>query len=207
MMRTRHVVFGFKMTAVVTILLQEIFHLLSTVKSSYLMWIKFVMHIINDEESMHKVICRVQIKVSCRGSGYAPPSSCRVEDLLVIYFFTLIFFQQNQFFLSQFIFICVIWVNCPTFRQHRGKVTGLCFSLSGDQLYSSCSLGSLALYDASSDSYTLVRLLSNTVVRGEKRGPDMLRVSPDGRHLAFIGPSEFTVTVVDCRSLDEVCVS
>ena len=90
------------------------------------------------------------------------------------------------------------------FRQHRGKVTGIAFSLNGDYLYSAGSLGSIALYDASDHSYHLLRLLGNTVGRGEHHGPASLTVSPDGRFVAFVGPSEFTVSVVDGRSLDEV---
>ncbi|XP_053384270.1 WD repeat-containing protein 90-like isoform X2 [Mercenaria mercenaria] len=88
-------------------------------------------------------------------------------------------------------------------KQHRGKVTGLSFNPNGDYLYSSCSLGSLAMYDASSDGYPLLRLLGNTVARGERYCPDALAVSPDGRRVAFIGPSEYTVTIVDSKSLDE----
>lgn len=60
------------------------------------------------------------------------------------------------------------------------------------------------MYDASSDNYPLLRLLGNTTAKGEKYCPDALAVSPDGRRVAFIGPSEYTVTVVDSKSLDEV---
>ncbi|XP_056017616.1 WD repeat-containing protein 90-like isoform X2 [Ostrea edulis] len=89
-------------------------------------------------------------------------------------------------------------------KQHRGKIIGLAFSPVGDYLYSACSLGSLSLYDAESDRYTLLRLLANTVVRSERLGPEAIAVSPDGRRVAFIGPSEFTVCVVDAKSLSEV---
>lgn len=89
-------------------------------------------------------------------------------------------------------------------RQHRSKIIGLAFSPVGDYLYSACSLGSLSLYDAESDRYTLLRLLANTVVRTDRLGPEAIAVSPDGRRVAFIGPSEFTVCVVDAKSLSEV---
>lgn len=89
-------------------------------------------------------------------------------------------------------------------KQHRGKIIGLAFSPVGDYLYSACSLGSLSLYDAESDRYTLLRLLANTVVRTDRLGPEAIAVSPDGRRVAFIGPSEFTVCVVDAKSLSEV---
>ncbi|KAJ8318923.1 hypothetical protein KUTeg_004014 [Tegillarca granosa] len=87
---------------------------------------------------------------------------------------------------------------------HRGKITGLAFSPTGDFLYSCCSMGSLSHYDTTSEKYELLRLLGNTVARGSRHGPDVLAVSPDGRRMAFIGPSEFLVTVVDAKSLDEV---
>ena len=39
---------------------------------------------------------------------------------------------------------------------------------------------------------------------GEKYGPDALTISPHGHYLAFIGPQNFTVTVVSTKTLDEV---
>lgn len=90
------------------------------------------------------------------------------------------------------------------FRQHRGKVIGLAFSPNGDFMYSVGSLGSIALYDSSDNSYELIRLLGNTVARGEKFGPDAVAVSPGGQYIAFIGPTEYTISVASARSLDEV---
>ena len=83
-------------------------------------------------------------------------------------------------------------------------MTGLAFNPVGDYLYSACSMGTLALYDASVENYPLMRLLGNVVSRGERFCPDALAVSPDGRRVVFIGPTEYTVTVVDAKSLDEV---
>ena len=45
------------------------------------------------------------------------------------------------------------------------------------------------------------------VAKGDRYGPDALAMSGEGKHVAFVGPSEFTVTVVDARSLDEVCMN
>lgn len=42
------------------------------------------------------------------------------------------------------------------------------------------------------------------VARGTDRGPDALAVSSDSKRLAFVGPTEYTVTVADAHSLDEV---
>lgn len=42
------------------------------------------------------------------------------------------------------------------------------------------------------------------VARGTERAPDTLTVSSDSRCLAFVGPSEYIVTIAEARSLDEV---
>ncbi|XP_072042911.1 WD repeat-containing protein 90-like [Amphiura filiformis] len=89
-------------------------------------------------------------------------------------------------------------------RQHRGKITGLIYTPNSNYLISCCSLGSLALYDASQESYPVARLLGNMVAKGDRYGPDALAMSEEGKHVAFVGPSEFTVTFVDARSLDEI---
>jgi len=65
-------------------------------------------------------------------------------------------------------------------------------------------LGALALYSANSNDYELVRMLLDMTPRGKDMGPNALSISVDGRKLAFIGPTEYTVCVVDARSLDEV---
>ena len=50
----------------------------------------------------------------------------------------------------------------------------------------------------------MVRVMGNTVAKGEGRGPKALALSEDGSRLAFIGPMEFTVTVLDAHTMDEV---
>ena len=60
------------------------------------------------------------------------------------------------------------------------------------------------MYDAADEGFQLIRMLPNTVVMGGKFGPHVLSVSEDSLRLAFIGPSEYTVTVANARSLDEV---
>ncbi|KAJ8284168.1 hypothetical protein COCON_G00030180 [Conger conger] len=89
-------------------------------------------------------------------------------------------------------------------KQHRGEVIGLAFSPDGEFMYSAGSLGSLVLYNASLDDYHILRALGNVVARGVERSPDALAVSSDSRCLAFVGPSEHIVTVMDARSLDEL---
>ncbi|XP_033117799.1 WD repeat-containing protein 90-like isoform X4 [Anneissia japonica] len=89
-------------------------------------------------------------------------------------------------------------------REHRGKVTGLAFPPNAQYLYSCCSMGSIALYDASHEGYQVMRLLGNAVAKGNQYAPDMLSVSGDSKYVAYVGPSEFTVTVADGKSLDEM---
>ncbi|XP_030626042.1 WD repeat-containing protein 90 [Chanos chanos] len=89
-------------------------------------------------------------------------------------------------------------------RQHTGSVTGLVFSPDGERLYSACSHGYLVLYDSSHPEYQISQVLGNVVARGTERGPDAMAISSDGDRLAFVGPSEFTVTVMAARSLEEL---
>ncbi|KAM4623838.1 WD repeat-containing protein 90 [Polymixia lowei] len=89
-------------------------------------------------------------------------------------------------------------------KQHRGEVVGLAFSPDGEFMYSAGSLGSLVLYNSSEDDHHVVRVLGNVVARGTERAPDALTVSSDSRCLAFIGPSEYIVTITDACSLDEL---
>nr|XP_046233487.1 WD repeat-containing protein 90 isoform X2 [Scatophagus argus] len=89
-------------------------------------------------------------------------------------------------------------------KQHRGEVVGLAFSPDGEYMYSADSQGSLALYNTSEEDYNVIRAVCNVVARGIERAPDALTVSSDSRCLAFVGPSEYVVTIADSRSLDEL---
>ncbi|XP_029954629.1 WD repeat-containing protein 90 [Salarias fasciatus] len=89
-------------------------------------------------------------------------------------------------------------------QQLRGEVVGLTFSPDEQFMYSADSQGSLALYNSSEDNYSVVRIVGNAVARGTEQAPDALAVSSDSRWLAFVGPSEYTVTIADARSLDEL---
>uniref|UniRef100_A0A3B4ZWV6 WD repeat domain 90 n=1 Tax=Stegastes partitus TaxID=144197 RepID=A0A3B4ZWV6_9TELE len=88
-------------------------------------------------------------------------------------------------------------------HQHRGEVVGLAFSADGEFMYSADSQGSLALYNSSEEDHNVIKV-ANVVARGTERAPDALSVSSDSRCLAFVGPSEYIVTIADARSLDEV---
>ncbi|XP_020567837.1 WD repeat-containing protein 90 isoform X2 [Oryzias latipes] len=89
-------------------------------------------------------------------------------------------------------------------RQHRGEVIGLAFSPDGDFMHSADAQGSLALYDASEEDHSVIRVACNVVARGTERAPDALTVSGDSRFLAFVGPSQNIVTIADAQSLDEL---
>ncbi|CAJ1080870.1 WD repeat-containing protein 90 isoform X1 [Xyrichtys novacula] len=89
-------------------------------------------------------------------------------------------------------------------KQHRGEVVGLAFSPDGEFMYSADSQGSLALYNASEEQHDVIKVVCNVVARGTERTPDALTVSSDSRCLAFVGPSDYVITIADSRSLDEL---
>ena len=116
------------------------------------------------------------------------------------------YFRTHSFYLSLSLLTCR-YTLC-IYRVHTGSVTGLLFAPSGDNLYSSSSNGSLALYDTHSGDddggCRVVRVMGNTVAKGERYGPRALTLNEDGSRLAFIGPMEFTVTVLDAHTMEEV---
>ena len=89
-------------------------------------------------------------------------------------------------------------------REHKGLITGLAFSPNGEHMYSAGSHGILVLYEGSTEDFSVQRMLVNTVARGDHFAPDVLAVTDDSQRLAIIGPSEYVVTVMDTRTLDEV---
>ncbi|KAM6424013.1 WD repeat-containing protein 90 isoform 1-T1 [Liasis olivaceus] len=89
-------------------------------------------------------------------------------------------------------------------KQHRGLITGLTFSPDGNFMYSSCTHGTLSLYNCAIQKSHTVRVLANVVSQDADHGPDALCVSCDGRLLAFVGPSKYIVTLMDAHTLDEL---
>ncbi|XP_033696463.1 WD repeat-containing protein 90 isoform X5 [Tursiops truncatus] len=89
-------------------------------------------------------------------------------------------------------------------RCHRGAITGLAASPDGSLLFSSCSRGSLAQYHSSAPQCRILRVTANVVCQEACPSPSALVVSGDSHLLAFVGPSKYTVTVMDTASLDEL---
>eukprot|EP00069_Balaena_mysticetus_P016010 bmy_01881T0 len=89
-------------------------------------------------------------------------------------------------------------------RCHRGAITGLAASPDGSLLFSSCSRGSLAQYHSGAPRCRILRVAANVVCQEACPSPSALVVSGDSRLLAFVGPSKYTVTVMDTTSLDEL---
>uniref|UniRef100_A0A3Q2Y4U8 WD repeat-containing protein 90 n=1 Tax=Hippocampus comes TaxID=109280 RepID=A0A3Q2Y4U8_HIPCM len=83
-------------------------------------------------------------------------------------------------------------------NHHRGEVVGLVFSPDGDCMYSAASEGSLALYNSCDNDSHVIRVVCTG------RAPDALTVSSNSRCLAFVGPSEYTITIADALSLEEL---
>lgn len=91
---------------------------------------------------------------------------------------------------------------CP--RHHHDCVTGLAFTSDGSHLLSSGADSLLVLYDSSQQSFPVIRALANTVARMKELSPCAIALNRRGTRAAFVGPSEFAVTVVDAHTLDEV---
>ncbi|XP_066869044.1 WD repeat-containing protein 90 isoform X9 [Kogia breviceps] len=89
-------------------------------------------------------------------------------------------------------------------RCHRGAITSLAASPNGSFLFSSCSRGSLAQYHSGVPRCRILRVAANVVCQEACPSPSALVVSGDSRLLAFVGPSKYTVTVMDTTSLDEL---
>uniref|UniRef100_A0A8C4VBJ2 WD repeat-containing protein 90 n=1 Tax=Falco tinnunculus TaxID=100819 RepID=A0A8C4VBJ2_FALTI len=89
-------------------------------------------------------------------------------------------------------------------KQHRTVITGLTFSPDGNFMFSSCLQGTLALYSCMAQKSRVLRVLGNVVARDTGSIPDALVVSGDSRLLAFVGPSQYVVTVMEACSLDEL---
>jgi WD40 repeat protein len=89
-------------------------------------------------------------------------------------------------------------------RHHSDYVTGLAFTSDGSYLLSSAVDSLLVLYDSSQQSCPIIRALANTVARLKELSPRAIALNRRGTRAAFVGPSEFAVTVVEAHTLNEV---
>ncbi|XP_069425535.1 WD repeat-containing protein 90 isoform X10 [Ovis canadensis] len=89
-------------------------------------------------------------------------------------------------------------------RCHRGAITGLAASPDGRFLFSACSRGALAQYHSGAPRCPVLRVAANVVCQEACPSSSILAVSEDSCLLAFVGPSKYTVSIVDTASLDEL---
>ncbi|KAM5198229.1 WD repeat-containing protein 90 isoform 1-T1 [Hipposideros larvatus] len=89
-------------------------------------------------------------------------------------------------------------------RCHQGAITGLVASPNGSLLFSTCSQGALAQYDCTATHCRVLHVTANVVCQDARPSPNALAVSGDSRLLAFVGPSKYTVTIMDAASLDDL---
>ncbi|CAF0756991.1 unnamed protein product [Adineta ricciae] len=84
---------------------------------------------------------------------------------------------------------------------HTTSITGLLYAHNGSRLISSDDEGNLCLLDAN-DNYKLQRTMAKALFPLPK-GTATLSISTDGKHTAYVGPTEFVVTVVETNNLNQ----
>ncbi|XP_039740696.1 WD repeat-containing protein 90 isoform X1 [Pteropus medius] len=89
-------------------------------------------------------------------------------------------------------------------RCHRGAITGLVASPDGSLLFSTCSQGTLSQYHCVTTCSRVLHVAANVVCQDTCLSPNALTVSGDSHLLAFVGPSKYTVTIMDASSLDNL---
>ncbi|XP_053132997.1 WD repeat-containing protein 90-like isoform X1 [Hemicordylus capensis] len=149
---------------------------------------------------------------NCQGASYAPSLPAQLYEFTASDEMprTVAFHPSQQIFACGFDTGVVRTISLAAsklleeHKQHHDSITGLIFSPDGNFMYSCCARGTLALYNCAVQKSHIVRVLANVVVQDADHGPDALSISADGHLLAFVGPSEYIVTLMDARSLDEV---
>ncbi|CAF0722865.1 unnamed protein product [Didymodactylos carnosus] len=92
-------------------------------------------------------------------------------------------------------------------NHHTSCITGLLYSHNASKLLTSDSDGNLCLSHVN-DGYKLQRTIARAlpVINNESLSSlhgNCLTISPDGKHTAYIGPTEFVVTVVETNNLSQ----
>ena len=80
-------------------------------------------------------------------------------------------------------------------------VTSTTFLPNGEYLYVSDALGTLVVYPANKTSLLQMKSIKHIVAKGGHRGPAAIQASRDSRLLAFVGPTEHCVTVLESSTL------
>ncbi|XP_075250219.1 WD repeat-containing protein 90-like [Convolutriloba macropyga] len=83
----------------------------------------------------------------------------------------------------------------------RGVITGLVIRPCGKQVIASCSLGILGSLCVD-PTFAVLRILPSMLPK--KLMKRTLNLSPDGQRCIFIGPSEYVVSVIDSKTLNEL---
>ena len=84
----------------------------------------------------------------------------------------------------------------------KGQVTGLVVRHCGRQFLASCSLGILGSF-AIDPKFAIQRLLPSSLPKGKIK-KQTLSLSKDGLRCVYIGPSEYIVSVIDSKTLDDL---
>ncbi|CAF1001384.1 unnamed protein product [Adineta steineri] len=87
-------------------------------------------------------------------------------------------------------------------KHHNISITGLLYSHNGLYLISCDEEGDLCLSDVT-DNYRLLKSIGKAVVIS-KQGPMPLSLSPDGKYIVYIGPTEFIVTIIETNTLNQI---
>ena len=90
------------------------------------------------------------------------------------------------------------------YNQLTSQAVSVMFSPNAEYFVCSDNSGSLALLSATNDQFDVIRVLPNVSVRDVSPNTTVVAFDDTGQRLALIGPSEFLITVMDGRSLDEV---
>ncbi|CAF2433293.1 unnamed protein product [Rotaria sp. Silwood2] len=81
------------------------------------------------------------------------------------------------------------------------SITGLLYSHNGSYLLSSDEEGDLCLSDTK-DNYKLQKTVAKALITSEK-GLIPLSISSDGKYAVYVGPTKFTVTIIEINSLNQ----
>lgn len=81
------------------------------------------------------------------------------------------------------------------------SVTATTFLPNGEYLYVSDALGTLVVYPANKTSLLLMKSIKHIVAKGSHRGPAAIQASRDSRLIAFVGPTEHCVSVMESDTL------